>query len=345
MKKIARHRTLRFVATGAAIALLITGCARLNGGGGGDSGEEIREQEIVFAHITADSFPYQDGALRFKETLEDLTDGAMEVTVFPGGQLGEERDINESILEGSVHVGVGAGALATQAPIMNLLELPFLITGQDHMQSIIDSDVSDMLAERIKEQGGYEVIEWFSTGDSAIQTVGTPITAPTDMSGLKLRTIENPALADALGALGANPTPMPYGEVYAGVQTGVVEGSTLDWGSVASMHLYEVTDYTTSPDIAFLAEPRPVIVSTDFWDSLNDAEREAFSEAIGVAAEHERATFRDAQEEAIDTIRDEGVTFTDLDEGDFLEVLEPVWEEWAAELEAEEILDGILELR
>jgi tripartite ATP-independent transporter DctP family solute receptor len=343
---ISSRRILRLTALAAAVAIVATGCSRVDGGTepGDDSGE-IREHNIVFAHITAETFPYQAGALKFKERLEELSDGAMTVTVYPGGQLGNERDINESILEGSVHIGVGAGALATQAQIMNLLELPFMIGGQEHMQRIIDSPVAEQLADRIEEQGGYEVVAWFSTGDSAVQTVDRAITTPADMHGLKLRAIENPALADALAALGANPTPMPYGEVYTGVQTGVVEGATLDWGSVNSMHLYEIVSYTTSPEAAFLAEPRPVIVSRAFWESLNDAERDVFSQAITEAAEYERATFLEVQTTAIDAIREAGLTFTELDQDAFREALEPVWQKWATDLDAQEILDGILALR
>lgn len=342
------RRILRFASIAAATALIVTGCSRIDGGGGAapdDGSGDIRERTIVFAHITADTFPYQAGAMKFKELLEESTDGAMKVTVYPGGQLGNERDINESILEGSVHIGVGAGALATQAKIMNLLELPFMIGGQEHMQRIIDSPVAEKLADRIEEQGGYEVVAWFSTGDSAIQTVDRAISTPADMQGLKLRAIENPALADALSALGANPTPMPYGEVYTGVQTGVVEGATLDWGSVNSMHLYEIVKYTTSHESAFLAEPRPVIVSRAFWDGLNDAERKVFSTAIQEAAAFERETFLDVQTKAIAAIEAAGLTFTELDQDAFQAVLEPVWQKWAKDLDAQEILDGILELR
>lgn len=340
------RRILRVGALVAATALLATGCSRVEGGSEpADSAGEIREHNIVFAHITAETFPYQAGALRFQERLEELSDGAMTVTVYPGGQLGNERDINESILEGSVHIGVGAGALATQAQIMNLLELPFMINGQEHMQAIIDSPVADQLAAAIEQQGGYKVVAWFSTGDSAIQTVDRAITTPADMQGLKLRAIENPALADALSALGANPTPMPYGEVYAGVQTGVVEGATLDWGSVNSMHLYEIVGYTTSPDAAFLAEPRPVIVSMDFWNSLNEAEQKVFSQAITEAAEFERATFIEVQTAAVEAIKAAGLTFTEIDQDAFRAVLEPVWQKWASDLGAQEILDGILALR
>lgn len=334
------------IAALAVIAVALTGCGRVapSSNPAGDS-EEIGAHTLVFAHITPEAFPYQSGAVKFKELLEEQTKGKMKVNVFPGGQLGGERDINESILTGSVHIGVGAGALATLAPIMNVLELPFMIQGQDHMNRIIASPVGDQLAKRISEQGKFRVLDWFSTGDSSIQTVDVPITTPADLKGVKLRAIENPALSAALQALGANPTPMPYGEVYSGIQTGVVKGATLDWGSVNSLHLYELVKHATSPKAAFLAEPRPVIVSEKFWATLNKAEQEAVTKAMTEAAAFERQLFKDIQGDAITAVTKAGVKISEIDEDAFLTILRPVWDKWAKDLDAEEILKGILDLR
>ena len=328
----------------AATALVLTACQAGPPGGSGDS-QEIRERKLLFALITPESFPYFNGAERFKQEVEEATGGKISVDIFAGGQLGQERDINESILDGSIHIGVGAGALATLAPVMNLLELPFLIQDQAHMQRIVDSPAADQLSERILNEGKFRVLDWFSTGDSSIQTVDRRISQPSDLSGLKLRSIENPALTDALRALGANPTPMPYGEVYTGIQTGVIEGATLDWGSVNSLKLFELVNYATAPEAAFLAEPRPVIVSANFWNTLNQAEQEAISKAMTEAATYERQFFVDLQKEAIAAVTGAGVEVTQINEQAFLELLEPVWRKWAADLDAEEMLATIQELR
>ncbi|MPZ63312.1 MAG: DctP family TRAP transporter solute-binding subunit [Propionibacteriales bacterium] len=326
----------------AAALLTTTACTDSRGGGGGDG---VGERELVFAYITPETFPYHDGATKFKELIEEKSDGKITVRLYPGGQLGNEREINESILDGAVHIGVGAGALAGLAPSVNLLELPFLIKDQDHMQRIVDSPVAEDLAQRIKDEGGFEVISWFSTGDSSIQTVDRPIRTPSDLAGLKLRSIENAALADSLQTLGASPTPMPFGEVYTGVQTGVIVGATLDWGSVYSLKLHELIGYATTPEVAFLAEPRPIIVASSYWETLSDAERDLIREAMTEAAAHERQVFRTAQDTAIDNVEGAGVEITDIDEEAFTTAVRPAWDEWAEELGAQEMLTTILDLR
>ena len=305
---------------------------------------DVEERTLRFAYITPETFPYQDGAERFKELVEERSGGAITVELFPGAELGGERDINEGILEGSIHIGIGAGALAALAPIQNLTQLPFIVANQDHMHAIIESEAGDEIASRI-EDAGFKVLDFFSTGDSALQTTDQAIETPDDLSGVRIRAIENQAIVDALEALGANPTPMPYPEIYTGLQQGVIEGAHLDWGSVASLRVYELIDYSTGPDVAFLAEPRPVIMSMEFWESLDAQTQEIIQDAMTEAAEYERQVFLDVIDDAIATVEEAGVTFTDIDADAFIEIVEPVWQEWAEQLDAVELLEMINDLR
>lgn len=306
---------------------------------------EISERQLVFAHITPETFPYQDGALKFKELVEERSDGRITVDVFPAGQLGAERDIEEGILEGSIHFGVGAGALSAFAPVINVTELMFLIKNQEHMQAVIDSEAGQLLADQIEAESEFEVLDWWSTGNSPIETVDRPVTTPEDLQGLKIRVIENPALIDALEALGANPTPLPFTEVYGALQSGLVDGAHLDWNAMDSLKAYEIVKYATSPDSAFLAEPRPILTSTEFWESLNTAEQELIGGAMTDASEFERELFLTEIDKAIQAAADAGVEFTDIDEQAFIEILRPVWDKWAEELDAAEIIAAIEELR
>lgn len=306
---------------------------------------EIGEHKLVFAHIAPDTFPYQDGALKLAELLEERSDGKITMEVFPAAQLGAERDIEEQILEGSIHFGVGAGALSAFAPVINVTELMFLIKNQEHMQAIIDGEAGELLAAAIEEQSDFKVVTWFSTGNSPIQTVDRPITKPEDLDGLKIRVIENPALIDAFDALGANSTPLPFPEVYGALQTGLVDGAHLDWNAMASLKVYELVKYATHPDSAFLAEPRPLLASKAWWESLNDAERELIGGALEEAAAYERELFVEQIDVAVQEAADAGVEFTEVDEQAFIDVLRPVWEKWAAELDAAEIIAAIEAVR
>ncbi len=301
---------------------------------------------LRFAMITADSFPYMDGAKKFKELAEARSNGAIKVLLFPGGQLGNEREINEAILEGSIQIGVGAGAMANLAPIYNIVQVPFLIQGQSHMAAIADGPIGAKLAERIEQQAGFKVLAWFSTGDSPIETVKKPIKSPADLAGVKIRVIETPVLVDAMRALGANPTPMAYPEVYTGLKQGVIEGAHLDVLSVDTLKVAEVAKYMTDWDqITFVSEPRPVIMSAKFFATLSPAHQKIIQEAMKEAAVYERQVFKDKMAAIRKKLVNEGVTITQVDAAAFVEKVKPVWAKYAAQLKAEDLLADIVALR
>ena len=210
---------------------------------------------IKLAHHAPMTFPYQDGALKFKEVAERLSGGKIEVQVFGGAQLGGERDLLEGIRLGTVQMAIGAGALANFAPSYNVVQLPFLIKNQEHMTKIAEGPAGKLLSQRIEEQSGFKVIGYFSTGDSGIQTVKAPVRTPADLKGVKIRVMENPALIESMRALGANPTPLPFPEVYTSMKQGVVEGATIDYTALWTTKVYEAVK--SLPSLAFTSSRSP----------------------------------------------------------------------------------------
>lgn len=307
-------------------------------------GEAAAQQKTVikFAHHAPVTFPYQDGALKFKEVAERLSGGKLEVQVFGGGQLGGERDLLEGIKLGTVHMAIGAGGLANFAPAYNVVQLPFLIKNQEHMVKIAEGPAGKLLSQRIEEQGGYKVLGYFSTGDSGIQTVKGPVRTPADLKGVKIRVMENPALIESMRALGANPTPLPFPELYTAMKQGVVEGATIDYTALWTTKVYEAVKYLTEPGFHFLAEPRPVLISAKFFASQPAEVQQWIAQAAAEASVYERSLFKDRQGKAIEDLRAKGIQFTKMDERAFLEAMRPVWQKVAATYKAEDILEAIV---
>lgn len=302
------------------------------------------QQKLVlkFAHHAPVTFPYQDGALKFKEIAERLSGGKLEVQVFGGAQLGGERDLLEGIKLGTLHLCIGAGGLANFAPAYNIVQLPFLIKNQEHMVKIADGPAGKLLAQRIEEQGGYKVLGYFSTGDSGIQTVRGPVRTPADLKGVKIRVMENPALIESMRALGANPTPLPFPELYTSMKQGVVEGATIDYTALWTTKVYEAVKYVTEPGFHFLSEPRPILISAKFLASQPADVQQWLAQAGVESAVYERSLFKDRQGKAIEDLRAKGLQFAKMDDRAFLEAMRPVWQKVAATYKAEDILDAIV---
>ena len=302
------------------------------------------QQKIVvkLAHHAPVTYPYQDGALKFKEVAERISNGRLDVQVFGGAQLGGERDLLEGIRLGTLHMCVGAGALANFAPAYNVVQLPFLIKNQEHMVKIAEGPAGKLLAQRIEEQGGYKVLGYFSTGDSGIQTVKAPVRTPADLKGVKIRVMENPALIESMRALGANPTPMPFPEVYTSMKQGVVEGATIDYTALWTTKVYEAVKFVTEPGFHILAEPRPLLISAKFFASQPADVQQWIAQAGAEAAAYERSLFKERQGKAIEDLRAKGIQFSRMDERAFLETMRPVWQKVAAQYKAEDLLDAIV---
>ena len=302
------------------------------------------QQKIVIkvAHHAPVTYPYQDGALKFKEVAERLSGGKLDVQVFGGAQLGGERDLLEGIRLGTLHMCVGAGALANFAPAYNVVQLPFLIKNQEHMVKIADGPAGKLLAQRIEEQGGYKVLGYFSTGDSGIQTVKGPVRTPADLKGVKVRVMENPALIESMRALGANPTPMPFPEVYTSMKQGVIEGATIDYTALWTTKVYEAVKFVTEPGFHILAEPRPLIISAKFFASQPADVQQWIAQAGAEASAYERSLFKERQGKAIEDLRAKGIQFAQMDEKAFLEAMRPVWQKVAATYKATDLLEAII---
>jgi TRAP-type transport system periplasmic protein len=320
-----------------SLAVLVLALATLVGPVGAQ-----QKTVIKFAHHAPVTFPYQDGALKFKEVAERLSGGKLDVQVFGGAQLGGERDLLEGIRLGTLHMCIGAGGLANFAPAYNVVQLPFLIKNQEHMTRIAEGPAGKLLSQRIEEQGGYKVLGYFSTGDSGIQTVKAPVRTPADLKGVKIRVMENPALIESMRALGANPTPLPFPELYTSMKQGVVEGATIDYTALWTTKVYEAVKYVTEPGFHFLAEPRPVLISAKFFSSQPAEVQQWIAQAAAEASVYERSLFKDRQAKAIEDLRAKGIQFSKMDERAFLEAMRPVWQKVAATYKAEDVLDAIV---
>jgi tripartite ATP-independent transporter DctP family solute receptor len=273
--------------------------------------------------------------------VEKQSGGKVEIQVFGGAQLGGERDILEGVRLGTVHFGIGAGALGNFAPSYNVVQLPFLIKDQDHMVRVATGPAGRLLSRRIEEQSGLKVLCYFSTGDSGIQTVKAPVRTPEDLKGVKIRVMENQALMESMRGLGASPTPIPFPEVYTSLKQGVVEGATIDFTALWTTKVYETVKYMTT-GVNFLAEPRPVVMSARFFASLPADTQRIVQASADEACAFERGIFKERQAKAIQELTARGIQFTPIDGKAFLDRMQPIWKKVARDFKAEDLLDEVI---
>lgn len=295
---------------------------------------------LKVATIVAESFPYVDGLRFWKKQVEEKTGGDLELQIFHTAQLGDERTINEGILAGSIHAGVGAGAWAGFVPAYNVVELPFLIKDMKHMYKLADGELGEKIGQQA-EPKGFKVLAYYSTGDQHFQTRRAQICTLADFKGLKIRVIQNRAMVEGFRVLGAVPTPLPYPEIYTALQQGTVDGTANDLLTVISAKLYEVAKFFTTS--AYVVEPRPVIMSKAYFDGLPKEVQTLLTETARELAVFERKVFEDRSAGAMDEAKKNGMTFLELSDRDkWIEAVRPAWDEFGKSTPgAAELIDVI----
>ncbi|SHH74016.1 TRAP transporter substrate-binding protein [Pollutimonas bauzanensis] len=274
-----------------------------------------------------------------KENSDTLT-----VRIYPNNALGEERAVYEAM-----QLGAGASCAVTGTAILNnfskrvgVIDLPFLWRDYDHMSAALDGKVGQELAADL-EKVGFKTVAWMTNwGARNVVTANKSIKTPEDLKGLKIRTIQSPVYIDALNAMGANATPMSFGEVYTSMQTGVLDGFEHGSAIVVTQKFYEVAKHIALTR-HFLG-PVVLACSMSEWNKLSDKEKAVVLEAGRLASDVNRSLAPLREKEAFDFLRAKGMDITEIDTSVFRERAVASQDKFAADRGAQDLLKQIRDL-
>jgi len=187
----------------------------------------------------------QAQALTFAALVNSRSGGRLKVTVYGAGALGAEREYVEGIRAGTVEAGIASGVLSSFFPAAGITDIPYLFPSSKIAWDVMDGPFGDKLREMFLQQTGMRCLAFAEVGFRHFTNSVRPIKTPADLKGLKIRVMETPVYVNMLKAVGANPTPIAWTELYTALQTGVVVGQENPVGSILSAKLYEVQKYMT----------------------------------------------------------------------------------------------------
>jgi tripartite ATP-independent transporter DctP family solute receptor len=262
----------------------------------------------------------------------------LDVKLYPANALGEERDVYEGL-----QIGSGASCVISGSAILNnfsrrigVLDLPYLWKDYDHVHKVLDGKVGEILAADLEKSGLHALVWMDSWGYRNIITSKKDVRKPEDLKGLKIRTIQSPVYVASLNMLGVNATPMAVGEVYTGIQTGVLDGFEHGMPVMTAGKYDEVCKHVALTRHCF--GPLVFVYSKKEWDKLTDAEKKVVTEGALLARDVQRglAPIRDA--EATADLRKKGVQFTEIDTSGFRKKAIGIQDEIARERGATDLL-------
>lgn len=248
--------------------------------------------------------PEQDIATKsmrhFEAEIERLSNGRVQVDLFPGGALGGSADIFNGVQDGSIEMCVNIyPPFAQFTDAFLLYNLPYLFKDRETALEFLDGDIAKEIATSIEDKG-FKQLAVFDGGFRNISNNTKPIHLPEDLIGLKIRTLNNPVQIDYFKTYGANPTPLPYGDIYVGLQTKTIDGQENSFSNIASMKFNEVQTYITDTQHAF--DPVGMFINTTVFNSYPEDIQNLIMEAAISTQTFNRELAIQLEEEAISTI-------------------------------------------
>ncbi|MFO8090204.1 MAG: DctP family TRAP transporter solute-binding subunit [Desulfatiglandaceae bacterium] len=285
---------------------------------------------VKYGHVGPPVHPQHLGALAFAEHVNENSGGEIEVQVFPMGQLGGERSMTEQVQGGTLHMtAVTAGVLSNFVPEMGIIELPFIYPNREVAYNVLDDEEVKARFASYCEQKGFVFIGYTENEFRDLTNSKRPVRRPEDLSGLKIRVIESPLFIDTFKALGANPTPLPFPEIYNALQQKVIDGQDNPIFTSMMMKFIEVNKYATLT--SHILTECPVVVNKRFWDSLKAEHQKLFREAADVQVTVNREKNAENRVQALEKVKGEGVavvTLSDEEKEAFKCAVQPVHDKY-----------------
>jgi len=292
---------------------------------------------VKYGHVGPPVHPQHHGALAFAKYVTEKTKGEIEVQVFPLGQLGGERSMTEQVQAGTLHMtAVTSGVLANFVPEVGIIELPFIYPSRKVAYNVLDDKEVQQRLAKFCDPKGFVFIGYTENEFRDLTNSKRPIKKPEDLNGLKIRVIESPMFIDTFKALGANPTPLPFPEIYNALQQKVIDGQDNPLLTSVMMKFTEVNKFATVTN--HILTECPVVVNKKFWNSLTPEQQKIFREAADVQIKVNREGNAKGSADAITKAKAQKVdvyVLTQQDREAFKKAVKPVYDKYKGVLGAE----------
>lgn len=284
----------------AALAVLTVGTASA----------QVKERTLKLGIQNPKGHPAELGAQKLAEIVAAKSGGKMKVRVFSGGQLGGDAQTVSALQGGTVEMTIlNSGILGSQVKDFEVYDLPFMFANSSEADTVLDGPFGKGLHAKLEAKGIVGLGYWelgfrnLTNGRKSIQKVE-------DIAGLKLRVIPNPINLDWVKALGANPVPLAFPEVYTALETKAIDGQENPVTVIHANKFNEVQKYLTLTRHQY--NPQSIIVSKKVWDTFSADEKKIVGDAAVEAIKYERQFTREQEAQALDALKKAGMEVTEL---------------------------------
>lgn len=272
-----------------------------------------------------DGYPTVEAVKYLGEIVKEKTGDRICIEVFHSAQLGEEKDTIEQTQFGVIDMNrVSLGPFNNLIEETKVFSLPYIFRSVDHMHHVVDGEIGQEVLDAFKDHNLIG-LAYYDSGSRSFYNREHPIKSIADMKGMKFRVMQSDIFVDMVDALGGNATPMPYGEVYSAIQTGVIDGAENNWPSYDSSGHFEVAGYYTLDQ--HLMVPEVLVMSKMSWDKLSPEDQAIIRDAAKQSVGKMRELWAAQEKASEEKVRAAGVqVVSDIDKTPFIEAMKPVYE-------------------
>ncbi len=323
-------KTIKILATAAAVSVAVAL-------GGTAKAADI---SLRAADTHSDGYPTVEAVKHMGQLLSEWTSGRIEVKMFPGRQLGEEKDTIEQTIAGAIDLNrVNLAPLNGIIPETAIPSLPYMFRSIEHMHRVMDGEIgAEILAAM--EKHGMVGLAFYDSGARSFYNTKRPINSPADMKGLKIRVQNSDLFVSMMEALGANATPMEFGQVYEALKTGVIDGAENNWPSYESTRHFEVAKHYTLDQHSM--SPEVLVMSKKSWDKLSDGDKALVRKAAAMSVPVMRDLWNKRVEASKKKVMAAGnEVIEQVDKQPFIDAMKPVYAKFASTPELKSLVERI----
>ena len=288
--------------------------------------------ELKLDNVASSASINGQDVIYFAQQVDKLSNGQIKVNVYHQGALtgGSGQVALEQVVAGTLDLSYPTtGYYGNVLPALQVLSLPFYYPSYDSMEKVLQGSLGQMLHDQWAAKG-VKVLGWYPRTGRQLTNSRGRIVKPEDMRGLKIRVIDSPIYTSTMKQFGANPTPMPWGEVYTALQLKVIDAQENPVDAIRSEKVYEVQKFMTVWD--YSADALFLMMNLKKWESLSAAEKTVLQDAANLTRKQHRDAVLGAYASGIDFVRAQGMTvdvLTAEQKAAFKQVVAPIWNQFA----------------
>ena len=298
--------------------------------------EENKEVLVLkYGHNQTEDAPFHAGAVKLAELVDEYSNGTMRVDVYSNAQLGDENELLQGIMMGTIDLaGVALGNMALCDEEFNVFMIPYLFENYDQVDAVLRDGETGRYLEEVAKTHNVRILSWSESGFRHTLNSKKDVKVPSDLAGMKYRTPSWSMFMDLVNSWGANAVSMPFSEVYMACQQGVIDVQEGALFAFTTQGMYEVQKYLTLDGHIYNGGPK--LVSESVFQTLTPEQQEILAKAAYEAGEYQRELIRATEQDHLDTMRNAGVSITeDVDKQAWKDTTTYIYDKFADEIDAD----------